>query len=332
LSTPVRWRPGNLDNPSDTIRPWDEAAAAFLTTKTEHTRRSYARTLRDFYMRARKAPDSVTAADVAAYRLILEARGNRPGTVANRLAAISSFYRFLQRPADARGRVLVTANPAAGVERPKVSPYHRARKATLVDVRALLAHLDQLGDVRALRDRALLLAYIFTGRRRAEIARLRAGDLVDDNTGRTLYRYTGKAGKTGYREYPPPALEALRAYLAAARRPLEDLDQDAPLFVSLSRTSYGRTLSAYSILRSLKDRARELGIPPDHIRTHGLRHLAAELRRLAGATVEDVRDFLDHSSLGTTGIYLRQVEGVEDKTWRAVEAILGATAKGETHA
>ena len=62
------------------------------------------------------------------------------------------------------------------------------------------------------------------------------------------------------------------------------------------------------------------GLPPAGL--HILRHSAAKLRRDAGESIEDVSRFLDHSSLAVTSIYLRRLEGQEDKGWgRVAEAI-----------
>jgi integrase len=51
---------------------------------------------------------------------------------------------------------------------------------------------------------------------------------------------------------------------------------------------------------------------------HVLRHTAAKLRRDAGATVEAMSAFLDHSSLAVTTVYLRRLEGETDRMWLAV--------------
>lgn len=51
---------------------------------------------------------------------------------------------------------------------------------------------------------------------------------------------------------------------------------------------------------------------------HILRHTAAKLRRDAGESVEAVSAFLDHSSLAVTTVFLRRLEGVEDRSWASV--------------
>jgi integrase len=48
---------------------------------------------------------------------------------------------------------------------------------------------------------------------------------------------------------------------------------------------------------------------------HVLRHTAAERRRDSGASVETVSAFLDRSSLAVTTVYLRRLEGEEDRTF-----------------
>jgi len=45
-------------------------------------------------------------------------------------------------------------------------------------------------------------------------------------------------------------------------------------------------------------------------------------KRLGGENIEGVSRFLDHSSLGVTGVYLRRPEGKKDLSWTKVgEAI-----------
>jgi integrase len=63
------------------------------------------------------------------------------------------------------------------------------------------------------------------------------------------------------------------------------------------------------------------GLPPTGL--HILRHTAAKLRREAGESIEAVSSFLDHSSLAVTTVYLRRLEGVEDRAWANVAAAIG---------
>ena len=67
---------------------------------------------------------------------------------------------------------------------------------------------------------------------------------------------------------------------------------------------------------------RAAGLAPSGL--HILRHSAAKLRRSAGASIEAVSAFLDHSSLAVTTVYLRRLEGETDRTWRDVAVAIGA--------
>ncbi|MGD0407980.1 MAG: hypothetical protein ABSB34_03185 [Candidatus Limnocylindrales bacterium] len=56
---------------------------------------------------------------------------------------------------------------------------------------------------------------------------------------------------------------------------------------------------------------------------HVLRHSAARLRKDTGQSIEEVSAFLVHSGLAVTTIYLRRLEGVEDRSWREVAQAIG---------
>lgn len=66
---------------------------------------------------------------------------------------------------------------------------------------------------------------------------------------------------------------------------------------------------------------RLAGIMPSGV--HIFRHTAAKLRRDAGETLEDVSRFLDHSSLAVTTVYLRRLEGEQDRSWAKVAEAIG---------
>jgi integrase len=65
----------------------------------------------------------------------------------------------------------------------------------------------------------------------------------------------------------------------------------------------------------------QAGLPLSGV--HVTRHTAARLRREAGESIEDVSGFLDHSSLGVTTVYLRQLEGQQDRSWPAIARVIG---------
>src|SRR5438105_9035625 len=121
------------------------------------------------------------------------------------LAGLRRFYRW------ARSEGLRQDDPSEGIRPPRREPYARARGLNSEEVARLLAVIP--GNSSAgLRLRALVLAYLLTGRRRSEVLNLRWQDLdLEDG----FYRYTGKGGKERQRALPPPVRQAILAYAEA---------------------------------------------------------------------------------------------------------------------
>jgi site-specific recombinase XerD len=285
---------------------WEEAIYAFLVEKrsrsgSTRTVESYARMLWPFFRVT--TPDQVRSADVLAYAHGIGASGRVPSstTVGARIACLSSFYRFTIRMG------LLAANPCDALERPRTVP-SVARGYSADEVRRLLSVVPD--TARGRRDRAILLVLVLTGRRRTEVIGLRAGDLsLEGET--VFYSYRGKGGKRGRRELPRPAYEAITRTLEDAGMDLAAMDPEASLWQISSGTFYGR----------FRRYLRAAGLTPTGL--HVLRHTAAKLRRDAGASIEAVSAFLDHSSLAVTTVYLRRLEGETDRTWPDVAMAIG---------
>jgi integrase len=292
---------------------WEQAIYAFLVEKgnrsgSTRTVESYSRMLWPFFRG--RTPDRIRPADVLAYAhgFGLSGRAPSPATIGARIACLSSFYRFLIRMG------LMASNPCDAVERPRTVTAP-ARGLSPDQVRSLLAVVPDTIEGR--RDRAILLTFILTGRRRAEVMALTAGDItVEDGT--PFYAYRGKGGKRGRRELPGPAFRALVASLDDVGLDPATMDPRTPLW---HRGSPGSRLSSASFYGRFQRYLRAAELPRTGI--HILRHSAAKLRRDAGESIESVSSFLDHSSLAVTTTYLRRLEGQTDDTWRDVALAIG---------
>jgi integrase len=196
--------------------------------------------------------------------------------------------------------------PAAGAERQ--------------EIRRLLQAIPETKG--GLRDRAIVLTLALTGRRRTEVIDMKRGDLSEEN-GTVFYRYRGKGGKKAKRELPLPAYEAIQQALAAWGKSLAVLDGRESLWPTDDgeRSAKGLGVTSGTFYGNLQRYLRAAGLPPAGV--HILRHSAAKLRRDAGESVEDVSRFLDHSSLAVTTVYLRRLEGQEDRSWRSVAEAIG---------
>jgi len=195
------------------VDPWEQALYAFLVEKgnrsgSRRTVEGYGRMLWPLFRGLDKTPDQVTPADVLSWSHGIGLSGRTPSatTIGARIACLSSYFRFLIRMR------LATSNPCDALERPK-SVQAVARGLSAEEVRRLLFVVSD--TVIGRRDRALLLTFILTGRRRAEVIGLTAGDInLEGET--AFYSYRGKGGKRGRRELPEPAYAALRATLGDA--------------------------------------------------------------------------------------------------------------------
>jgi integrase len=209
---------------------------------------------------------------------------------------------------------IATANPCDALERPR-TVQAVARGLSADEVRRLLAVVPD--TVAGRRDRALLLVFVLTGRRRAEVLGLTAGDVsLEGET--AFYSYKGKGGKRGRRELPRPAYEALCATLGDAGLSLAEMEPSASLWQAAAGS---RGLTGSTFYSRFRRYQRTAGLPPSGL--HILRHTAAKLRRDAGASIEAVSSFLDHSSLAVTSVYLRRLEGEADRTWPDVAVAIG---------
>ena len=294
--------------PLEDQQGWERSLMAFLVEKerrsgSQRTVEGYSRMLQDFFGRLGKTPDEVTGQDVFvwAHAPGLSGKDPSPVTIGARMACVSSFFRFLIR------MEIVDRNPCDRLERPRTSP-SPPRGLSAEETRRLLAVIP---DTRiGLRNRAILLTLLLTGRRRAEVFRLTRGDLSFDGDV-CFYSLPGQ----GWEDRSARATCA-RSRGAQSRAtgtgPGPGGDGSAPesLWGVTSGTFYAQ----------LQRHFRDAGLPPAGI--HILRHTAAKLRRDAGESIEDVSRFLDHTSLAVTTTYLRRLEGQEDHGWgRVAEAI-----------
>jgi integrase/recombinase XerC len=303
--------------PEEDLVGWERALYAFLVEKerrsgSHRTVEGYSRMLQDFFGRVGKAPDRVSAQEVFVWvhGKGLSGRDPSPVTIGARLACLSSFFRFLIR------MDIVHTNPCDRLERPRIST-PPARGLSAEEVRRLLAVIPDTSP--GLRDRAIILTLVLTGRRREEVFHMTVGDLSFDD-GTCFYEYRGKGGKTGRRELPRPAVEALRAGLTAYGRELEHMSRHESLWPSPAAIN-GEGLRSATFYGRFRRYLEKAGLPPSGL--HVLRHSAAKLRREAGESIEDVSRFLDHSSLAVTSTYLRRLEGQEDKGWGKVAEAIG---------
>jgi len=229
-------------------------------------------------------------------------------------------------------RPLGDRNPAATIRRPDVASYARADYLDASELARLLGAIPRW-TVRGLRDYALILGYVLTGRRNGEWRRLRWGDLRARGE-RVYYTWQGKNTEHARNELPPPLWDAIRGYLEAAGR-LEGMGPEAYVFTPLGDNATrlpnvdagdwdrNRPLSGGATNGLLKRYARRAGLDARRIHVHVLRHSAAMLEEELGASLASISAFLGHANPSTTMRYLEHLRGQPDTTWEGKARLLG---------
>ena len=213
-------------------------------------------------------------------------RGLARSTIARRVSALRSFYRFCGRT----GRLEISDLGWLRAPRP---PKSVPKPVSEDEARALLAAIfRRRGDDWAKqRDFALLMLLYGSGLRISEALSLVRGDAP---LGEWL-RITGKGGKV--REVPvlPAVAAAVASYLAVC--PF-DGGRDSPLFVS----SRGNGFGARAAQRLVEALRLELSLPA-LVTPHALRHAFATHLLGHGADLRAIQELLGHASLSTTQRY-----------------------------
>lgn len=265
---------------------------------SRHTLDAYANDLSQFFDRmglglAPSAEDlgALDHAQVRRYLAYLQGRGYTRRSIARKLAALRSFFRYLCRTER------LAQNPVKGVPTPKTGRH--LPRFLHVDEAAALVERPRGETVLGLRDRALMEVLYAAGLRVSELAGVDLGD-VDASLG--TVRVMGKGGKERIVPLGSEALAALGAYLEVARPRLlsrrRDGREEAALFLNRS----GRRLSVRGIANVVTRYAREV-TPEKEVTPHTLRHSFATHLLENGADLRAVQELLGHASVSTTQIY-----------------------------
>lgn len=224
--------------------------------------------------------------------------GLSPRSLARRLSAVRSFWRWLQREGLARH------NPAAEVRPPKAG----RRLPTTLDVdrmNRLLAPPTEEGLVRtasvdpalAARDLAIMELFYSSGLRLAELVNLDLGD-IDFNE--QLVRVLGKGRKERIVPVGGPARRAVLAWLQARPGFLPGGLEAAtrPLFIGRG----GKRLTPRAIQLRVSAWAKRQGLDVN-VHPHLFRHSFATHLLESSGDLRAIQELLGHANLSTTQVY-----------------------------
>ncbi len=218
---------------------------------------------------------------------------NSSASVARKLSALRTFFRFLQM----QGKI--DKNPLQGIANPRLVRYI----PSFLTVDEVFCLLDAPGsaDKLALRDKALMEVLYATGIRVSEVVSCNISDL-DFDLG--MVKVTGKGNKERIVPFGRAAEEALQRYfpqrqtLITARAARGGTPEKSALFLN----NRGTRLTARSVERLIGNYGRRAGIQVT-VTPHALRHSFATHLLEMGADLRTVQELLGHVSLSTTQKY-----------------------------
>lgn len=258
-----------------------------------YTVRNYTTDLLGFFQFLRdKEVDSLKEVDrhtLRDYLSQLMEKGFVKASIARKLSAIRSFYRYLLR------EEIIATNPVATTSSPKLDK-RLPSFLTIEEINRLLEAPD-LSTPQGLRDRALLELLYASGLRVSELVSL---NLERVNLDTNEIRVWGKGSKERMVLMGEPAAEALRAYLRQGRPKLfgTRIRMTNALFIN----RYGERLIERRVQRILEKYTNIAGIGK-RVYPHMLRHTFATHLLDGGADLRVVQELLGHASLSSTQIY-----------------------------
>lgn len=222
------------------------------------------------------------------YIMSLREREYASSTVARKIAALKSFFHFLA------AEEIISDDPTLNLDSPKV----KKRLPVTLSYEEVERLLDapKGSSPKAIRDKALLELLYATGMRVTELVSL---DLEDINLASATVRVRqGKGSKERIIPIHSRAVEALREYLAKARRMLLKSPEERALFLN----HRGERLTRQGLWLIIKQYVREAGIKTE-VTPHTLRHSFATHLLNGKADLRHVQELLGHANISTTQIY-----------------------------
>ncbi len=232
----------------------------------------------------------LAAADFRAWLAWRHRQGLARTSTARALAALRSFYRYLDRQHGRHNAALKALRTPRLVKRlPR--PLSPGQARALIQEVAAGASPDWVAS----RDLALLLLLYGAGLRIGEALALERRALGREPARQQALTVTGKGRKQRLVPLLPVVAQALAAYL-------DDCPHapgaEAPLFVGLR----GRRLQPALVRRRMQVLRRRLGLP-ETASPHALRHSFATHLLAGGADLRVIQELLGHASLSTTQGY-----------------------------
>ncbi|MCS6860219.1 MAG: site-specific tyrosine recombinase XerD [Abditibacteriales bacterium] len=224
---------------------------------------------------------------VLRYLKQLRERGLADTSVARKLSALTTLYRFLVRERR------LDADPTANLESAQVAR-RLPQTLTLAEVEKILSSPLPF-TVLGVRDKAMLELLYATGLRVSELIGLNVNDV---NLEAGFLRCIGKGNKERIVPVGAAARKALTDYLSFSRPQLAERTGERALFLTVR----GRRFCRGNVQQLLQRHAQRAGITR-RISPHVFRHTFATHLLEHGADLRSIQEMLGHADIATTQVY-----------------------------
>jgi integrase/recombinase XerD len=227
--------------------------------------------------------------DMLTYMLSLKERKYASTTLARKVAAAKSFFKFLTE------EHIVQVNPTENIASLKVGR-SLPKPISVAQARRLLDEPAKSNTPEAKRDKAMLTLLYASGMRVTELVTLNMGDV---DTAGGFVRCYGKGQKERMIPIYPSAATSIEQYLKEARPQIvQHRTEENALFLNVR----GERLTRQGLWQILKGYAKAAGIEVD-VTPHTLRHSFATHMLNGGADLRMVQELLGHANISTTQVY-----------------------------
>jgi integrase/recombinase XerC len=262
-----------------------------------YTVRNYRKDLMEFFdfvrekkIESLKGVDKLTLRSYLGYLL---QQNYAKTSIARRLSAIRSFYRYLMR------EELISASPAATTVSPKLDK--RLPEFLTIDEAKHLVEspglpgrpIEAVSTAVMQRDAAILELLYASGMRVSELVNMNVDQV---NLSTNEIRVWGKGSKERIVLIGAPASKALSEYIDGGRRTLQGGKKNSALFLN----RYGGRLPVRRVQKLLVKYSRNIN---KKVHPHVLRHTFATHLLDGGADLKVVQELLGHADLSSTQIY-----------------------------
>ncbi|AEX85462.1 hypothetical protein XO10_05195 [Marinitoga sp. 1135] len=290
------------------INKFDEILLEFLEELddvTEDTKKQYTKSIKYFldYLRKHNIPKP-TPRTVKSWKAYL-LREKSPYTVNLYLSGIRRFFAFLED----KGLYKNIAKNVKGAKRPFG---HQKDILTDEEIREIFDAIDT-STLKGKRDMAIIKMMAYTGLRVYSLTQIRIKDMVKRNNKVLLhYKSKGHVSRDSVIALHKEVYESINDYLKE-RKKVKKYRPSDPLFISLSRNSFGKALTERAIQLIIDGYFDELGLKEfrgnKKLSAHSFRHTVITKVAL-NYGIEAARQIAGHKNISTTQIYYHEATSV----------------------